>query len=782
MNRPARRWTRSAILSAWLVAAALGLILGAAAPAFAASEGWNTGWRFHRVDSGPVPDPSALPPQAWEPVGLPHIARIEPRLSHAAWQGTAFYQKTFPTARTWAGQDVYLRIEAAMNVATVSLNGQVLTHHLGGYTPFTVDLTPALKAKGDNVLLVTINNEDNPVTGPKPHKDLDFVMYAGLYRGVELIVKPPVHITDEMLADTPAGGGVFVTYPKAEADQAIIAVQTQLENATDTAQSVALTQTLARAGRTVGQARQTVTLAPHQVRSVAQQITLARPALWSPDQPNLYDLTTRATSGLGADQVENRIGVRRYQITKGQLLINGRAYSLMGVNRHQEYPYVGYALSDQANYRDALLIKQAGFDYVRLSHYPQSPAFMVAADQLGVAVLDAIPGWQYFNPDPAFRAQVLKTCADMIRRDRNHPSVLAWECSLNETGMPDDLMAAFHQTVHAEYPGDQAWSAGWELPHYDIYLQARQHRLGHEAVIDKPLIVSEYGDWEYYAQNAGFNQTAWSDLKPEARTSRQLLSDGEARLRQQVANIAEAHNDDLGTPAIADGYWVMFDYNRGYADDLESSGVMSLERRPKFAFDFFRSQRDASQASPVWGGGPMVFIASYWDPASSPKIAVYSNADEVELFLNGASLGRHKPDRTAASSRLKHPPFSFDAPAFTPGTLTAKAYIDGRPVASDTVRTPGVPARLKVWLDDLGVKPVADDLVFARAQLIDADGVPLHTSGAPVGFTAAGGYQIVGADIATTEAGVASVLIKVTDPGHGRLQAESAGVAAGTAR
>jgi len=529
---------------------------------------------------------------------------------------------------------------------------------------------------------------------------------------------------------------------------------------------VTLTQTLTRGGQPAGQASSKVTLAAGQVLTVAQQITLAKPALWSPDAPNLYDLTTRSVGAAGVDEVRTTLGVRRYAIARGVLQINGKPYTLMGVNRHQEYPYVGYALSDQANERDAILIKQAGFDYVRLSHYPQSPAFMAAADRLGIAVLDSIPGWQFYNPDPAFHAQVVKTCADMIRRDRNHPSVLAWECSLNETDMPDDLIQALHDTVHAEYPGDQAWAAGWKPQIYDIYLQARQHRLGHPGPEpDKPLIVSEYGDWEYYAQNAGFHQTAWADLKPDARTSRQLLEGGEARLQQQVNNIAESHDDDLGTGAIADGYWVMFDYNRGYAPDLESSGVMSLERLPKFAFDFFRSQRPADQSSPLWGGGPMVFLASYWDAASSPIVHVYSNADEVELTLNGKSLGRRKPDVTPATSRLAHPPFSFDTGGFAPGTLVAHAYIAGHEVASDTVTTPGAPVGVKVWLDDLGVKSQPGDLVFARAQLVDAAGVVVHASGQPVAFTTSGGYAIVGPATTPTTGGIASVLVQVDGVG-----------------
>jgi beta-galactosidase len=386
---------------------------------------------------------------------------------------------------------------------------------------------------------------------------------------------------------------------------------------------------------------------------------------------------------------------------------------------------------------------------------------MGAADKLGLVLLDSILGWQFYNPDQRFRSQVLQTCRDMIRRDRNHPSVIAWECSLNETAMPKEFVRELSRAVHEEYPGDQAWSAGWQNDGFDIYLQARQHRLQHYTPPDRPYIVSEYGDWEYYAQNAGFNQAAWANLNPEERTSRQSLGAGEARLLQQALNIQEAHNDNFRTPAFADGYWDMFDYNRGYAPDLETSGVMSLERVPKFSYFFFRSQRDAGEKSALYGSGPMVKIASFWTRKSNPKIRVFSNADEVELLLNGRSLGRKQPARDRMADRLAHPPFEFDAGKFEPGMLEARAYIGGRLVASDRVATPGQPARMTVALDDEGVPATAGDLIFARAFLIDPAGTTIQSFNGTAQFEASGDFAIVGDADVPIEAGVGSALVRV---------------------
>lgn len=763
-----------------LVAALFGLLMAAASPALAAEVPFNSGWQFHRIDNCTAPD--APPAKAsWSTVTLPHTTRIEPRIVNDQWQGIAFYRKRFEAPAAWRGKTVLLRFEAAMNVASVSVNGRAVTRHLGGYLPFTIDLTPHLRLGRSNELVVRLDNRDNPITGPKPLRDLDFNMYGGLYRGVRLFVKPPVHLSDEMLENKVAGGGLFVTYPEASNERASVAVSADVRNASASPVTATVVHSLFDGSSEVARAAGTVRIGPGETARNAQQLTVLQPRLWSPRSPNLYRLmTTISTPDTQDDTTETRIGIRRIGFDGNRFVINGEQTFLRGVNRHQEYPYVGYAISPQADYRDAKLIKEAGFDYVRLSHYPHSPAFMAAADELGLVLLDALPGWQFYNPDPQFRAQVLQTCRDMIRRDRNHPSVLAWECSLNESAMPAEFVAQLNQAVHEEYPGDQAWSAGWLAERFNIYLQARQHRLKHYETPDRPYIVSEYGDWEYYAENAGLNQAAWADLKDEERTSRQALGVGEKRLLQQATNIQEAHNDNFSTLAFADGYWVMFDYNRGYADDLETSGIMSLERLPKFSYFFFRSQRDPEEVSPLFQSGPMVKIASYWDAQSSSALRVFSNAEEVELLLNGRSLGRKRPDRGRNSDKLAHPPFLFEASGFEPGTLEARAFIGGRQIAIDRVETPETPHHLDVTLDSRGVSLVPGDLVFARAYVRDRNGRMVPTHNGTARFSASDDFEIVGSADVPVEAGVASALIRVKAAApRGSIEASSSGLEGG---
>ncbi len=723
---------------------------------------FNNDWQFIlSADSAEVFD--AQNTLAWEKVSLPHTARLEPLIVNDQWQGICWYRKDFVLPENVKGKNLFLRFEGAMNVAEVWVNGVKKIIHLGGYLPFMVDFTKEAKAGKHNQVIVKLDNRDNPITGPKPLKQLDFNMYGGLYRDVFLVIENDVFITNPII-ENKKDAGIFVTYPVVTPEKAVVHVETHVKNTGDGNGEIVVKNEI------LGVCNET-----------EADIEIANPKLWSPKSPNLYHLVTNVyVDGELADTDTTRIGIRRFEITKDRFAINGEEMFLRGVNRHQEYPYIGYALSNNAQYRDARIIKEAGFDYVRLSHYPHSTAFMDACDELGLVVLDAIPGWQYFSDDPAFQDQAIQTCRDMVRRDRNHACVLAWEVSLNESWMPEAFIDRAVAAAREEFPGDQCFTAGWQKYGYDIYLQARQHRLEHYEDPGKPYIVSEYGDWEYYAMNAGLNQHEWSGLKQEERSSRQFLGSGEKRLLQQAANIQEAHNDNFSTPAFADGYWVMFDYNRGYTDDLEASGIMSIFRQPKFSNDFFRSQRNADETSSNYSSGPMVSTASYWDQNSDPLIKVFSNCDEVELSLNGEIISRQKPDTGRTSNNLAHPPFTFNLKKFTSGKLVATGIIEGKPIVTDTVITPGQPAALRVWVDEKGQPAQAgvNDVLFVYAEVVDQNGNPVPVNDITVQFSCTGDAEILNpGSVGLSEAGIAGALIKIGDvPGEIEINAESSGL------
>jgi beta-galactosidase len=738
-------------------------------PAVSAHVDFNPGWRFLLGDAAGA-EGGSFDDRAWSAATLPHTARIEALVTGAPgsdtyqWQGICWYRRRFSVSRESAGRRILLKFDGAMNVADVWLNGDHLGQHMGGWLPFGFDISSKVTMGSENLLAVRLDNRDNPMTGPKPLAQLDFNLYHGIYRNVHLVIKNALHITDPILADRPASGGVFVTYPEVSADAATVRVQAHVRNAGASTRGFLVHVLLVDAdGRVAAESfSDPIRLGSGEDQDVVQNLRVYAPALWSPPSPALYTLHTEVVEhGVVVDAEVTRIGFRHIGISADGFRINGERMFLRGTNRHQEYPYVGYALSDAAQYRDAKKIKDAGFDYIRLSHYAHAPAFMDACDELGIVVMNCIPGWQFFNrTDPEFTAIQYDNCRRLVRRDRNHPCVILWEVSLNETDMPAEFVRTTHAIAHAEYPGDQCYTCGWTHG-YDVFLQARQHG-GCKDVTDRPCVVSEYGDWEYYAQNAGLQQEAWANLAPDQANSRQLRWHGEAALLQQATNFQEAHNDNRKTTAFADGLWVMYDYNRGYAPDIESSGCMDIVRLPKFSHAFYQSQRSPAEALRAATSGPMVFIASYWTPTSSTSVRVFSNCEEVVLSLDGALVERRQPDTDRISTNLAHPPFTFRLERFQSGTLEAVGYIGGHAVTRHAVRTPGSVARLDLRLDESG-RPFATDgkdVGFLWATLRDANGTIVRDVWENVFFGATGDVTLVGANPFSSDAGIASILVQ----------------------
>ena len=732
-------------------------------------ETFNYDWRFIRTD---VPQAQApgFDDRAWDSVTLPHTVRVEALgvgKNSPQWQGICWYRKTFALPATARGKLVFLKFDGAMNAAEIWVNGQSAGKFQGGYLPYVMDISKCAQPGGTNVVAVRLDNRDNPDTGPKPLADLDFNLYGGLYRDAHLLIKDPLHITDAILADKVAGGGIFVSFPSVSQAAATVRVQTHAENDGNQPRFFCVKTTLFDAkGKIIATTESdSETLAAGADEEFIQKIQVRQPKLWSPNSPYLYRVQSELMEkNQPVDVEQTRVGIRRIEVSKDGFCINGEKLFLRGCNRHQEYPYIGNALSDAAQYRDALAIKESGFDYIRLSHYPQSPAFLDACDELGIVVMDSILGWQYFNPDPAFARQKYQECRQLVRRDRNHPCVILWEVSLNETDMPQSYIGLANAIVHEEYPGDQCFTAGWRRG-FDVFMQARQHG-GCIGITNQPCLVSEYGDWEYYAENAGLDQASWRNLQPAERSSRQLRGDGEVRLLQQAMNFQEAHNDNLKTTAFADAVWAMFDYHRGYAPDLESSGVMDLFRLPKFSYWFFRSQRDANEMVAGERIGPVVFIANDWTPQSPLDVRVFSNCEAAALFLNGKLIERRRPDVSRITTNLKHPPFTFKLDRFEPGELKAVGYIGGRQAATCERLTPAETTALTLEFDAHGKQFAADsrDVVFCHVSLKDQAGTLVPTANLPVFFGVTGRARLIGDNPVLGEAGIASIILESDNP------------------
>lgn len=738
---------------------------------------FNDNWQFVREPE--VTDFDIFASQKshlnWEDISLPHTAHIEPLvISGQQWQGDCVYRKFFTPLASLNDKHIALKFEGAMHVAEVFLNGEKLKTHKGGYLPFHIDLSSHLKFGEENVLVVKLNNENNPEVPPgKPIKNLDFNWYSGLYRNVWLLVKDKLHVSDPIGAERVGGGGVFTHYSDVSDEKATVHVQVDVNNFGENKAHAAIDLALISPdGETVANNQsEPVVVDPGNNHIYNLSMEVQNPKLWSPDHPNLYTLETRVTeNGNETDRLEETIGIRTFNWTPTGFELNGEPLFLRGTNRHQEYPYIGYALSDNANYRDAYKIKEAGFNFVRLAHYPHSPSFMKACDELGLLTMDAIPGWQFFGNEK-FQENAIKDVRKMVRRDRNHPSVAIWEASLNESGMTGDFMERAHQAVYEEYPQGDVYTCGWIDEVYDVFIPARQHgdppHYWNNYDKNKPYFIAEYGDWEYYAQNAGFNQDAFEDLSEEKRNSRQLRGDGQKRLAQQALNYQEAHNSNLQGKASGDANWLFFDYNRGYAPNIEASGIMDIFRLPKFAYYFYKSQADIKPGVSEEFYAPFIKIANFYNDPSFPNVKVYSNCEEVELKVNGRTIERRGPDKGRNSTHLPHPPFTFILDSFEPGELTATGYVNGEEVAQTTRKTPGKATSLKVWVDECG-KPLEkgqNDVVFLYAAVVDKNGTTLPLANHRVHFEVNGNAEIIGTNPINAEAGIATVLLKAGDKG-----------------
>jgi beta-galactosidase len=722
-------------------------------------------WRFRRLaaDGGPGP---------WVAVELPHSPFVADLDGRDHWFGLCEYSRPVRLPAGAPAGRCALHLGAAMHTAVVAVDGVECGRHEGGYLPFETDLTDVLSDGAGHSLTVRLDNRDNPDIPPgKPWAELDFNWYGGLYRDAVLRCYPPLHITDPLAAAEVAGGGVFVRTLAADGEQARLLVRTHVRNAGSQAQEYQIALELRHAGERVArQVSPRAVLAPAAGKHTELELVLEHPRLWSPSSPALHDLHVgvRAPDGAMLDERVVRCGVRRIGFSRpGGFTINGRRLRLRGTNRHQEFPRVGYALPAAGQRRDARLIKEAGFDYVRCSHYPPAPEFLDACDEFGIVVMDAIPGWQFIGGEK-FRAACERNARELVRRDRNHASVVLWELSLNETPMDEAFMTRMHAIGHAEMPGDQMFTCGW-LDRFDVFIHSRQHgRIHTWRNGGKALVVAEYGDWEFYAANEGFDQVTGAGVLPREQNSRKRRADGELGLRRQTENFRIALNDTLACSAVLDGQWAMFDYARGYDPVRAACGVSDLFRLPKFAWHFYRSQRDATEdGGAAWTGGAVVFIASHWLPGSALTVPVFTNCEEIELRLNGAALGRRRPASTDDSRHLPHPPVEFVLPRYEAGVLEATGFIDGRALTSHRVVTPGAPAGLQLEFADQKVRTRVGepDVICVHARVVDHAGVLCVENTAPVSFAAVGDVELLGESHVTAEAGIATVVVRIQAAG-----------------
>lgn len=771
----------------------------------------NTDWCFFRGEAKGG-ESRAFDDSGWMPVSLPHCMQLEKKHcgGDIIYDGVGWYRRYFTLSPDYKDKNIGISFEGVMTACQVYLNGELITIHHGGYIGFMADITGRVDFGGNNVLALRVSAEYDSLTPPgKPQGKLDFYYYSGIYRDVKMVISDKVYVTDPLQENEVAGGGVFITYPEVTKEKARLHVKTHIRNKYGTIREGQLRTRLIDADRKEVVSRQV----PFSVKGntagyVEQDLEVLHPALWHPYAPYLYELQTEVRIGDKiVDKVSRKIGIRsiRYTTEEG-FFINGEKLYLRGANRHQAFPYVGDAASNSMQEREVIRMKKGGFNAVRAAHYPHDPAFLEACDKYGLLVVECIPGWQYFNPDTAFIERVYQNGRAMIRRDRNHPSVILWETALNETRYPARVAKKLYEIAHEEYPGDQMYTAGDYFGHtdlvdyYDVFYKqvARFPKDGNvmsnyteDQVIVKPLLTREWGDGAGEKPRVALTENEAEQVK-QCRTRYEQL-EGRGYFDWCMLDA----NERMGGHFL----WSYNDYTRGSQETTMYCGVVDVNRAPKFGYYMMQSMRDKNIRQAGLYEGPMVFIAScnaLSDGKERPEgISVFSNCDEVKLYRNHRLVGMQtRAERAAIYPNIVKkggsPDYFFPLDRYEAGELKAVGRIDGKAVATHTVRTPGKPHHLEVFFQSDSIQPVADgsDMIPVYVKVCDAHGTLVNRSTATVHISVEGegkligdGIQRIGVSNQQVEGGIGFAFVRTgKTPGEIEVRAESEGLLSGKAR
>lgn len=753
---------------------------------------FNPGWRFYKGSVKGAENP-AFDDSNWELANVPHGLEIQMENASGMrnYQGEAWYRKSFATPAGAKDQQLVLYFEAVMGKATVWVNGQKVAQHFGGYLPFSAEISSLLYADGkENVVAVLADNSDDDTYPPgKPQDALDFTYLGGIYRDVYLIQTNKLHVSFTEESATKAGGGVFVATKDVNGSSANLEVRTELTNKNAAAEKVLVITTLEDVdGNAVEKTEKQVKLAGGASHQLIQQLNPKQVRLWHPDNPNLYFIKTEIIQNDKLlDSYRTRFGIRLFEMRGADGFFVNKQFigqKLSGVNRHQDYVYVGNALPNSGQWRDAKLLREGGSNIVRAAHYPLDPAFMDACDELGLLVTVATPGWQFFNAkNPVFEARVADDVKNMVRRDRNRPAVLLWETALNET---DDqtisMMKELHRITHEEFPFPGAFTVGdvdkAKLAGFDFYYHGAMEE-------EKCSFTREYGDGgeveNFYSQNA------------MTRVKREW---GE----QAMLNQANVRAKDLGgiynTPPkrIGAAFWCGIDHQRGYHPDPFWGGLLDVYRMPRYSYYLFKSQYDANFKLKGIETGPMVFITHELTQASGADVTIYSNCDEVRLTWLGKVVATLKADKSMPD--VPHAPFVFKN-VFNYHEISSKwrnksnkvemiaeGLIDGKVVCKKekkyAERTTGI--KLEIDSVDIGLMADGADFVPIRATIIDNKGIPKVLAAEEIHFEISGGGEIVGGHMPginpmKTQFGTATILVRAgVKAGTIKIKATAAGL------
>lgn len=751
----------------------------------------DNGWLFGGKLQPGATDP-AFSEIGFTAVNLPHT--VTPLSWHnwdpASWQDAWIYRRHFSIPTELRDLRLFLHFDRVMTVATPVVNGQNLDPHLGGFLPFDREIT-SLVQPNSNVLALAVDSRwlNVPPSGaPRGPAAVDYFLPGGITGSVHLSAVPAIFLRE-----------VFARPVDVLTSDRRVFITCHIDAAGQLPASARLTATLRQGTRTVGTVSETL-----QIEKPDQEYTvvldkLAGIQLWDTDHPHLYSLdVTLACAGQPTHRYSTRIGFREARFDNDGFFLNGTRTQLFGLNRHELFPYLGFAAPARLLRRDAeILHHQFNCNIVRCSHYPQSEAFMDACDELGLMVWEELPGWQYIG-DQTWQDLAIRDVDSMIRRDRNHPSVIIWGVRINESRNDPELYRRTRELAHrldnsrptsgTMTPNSRKnWETEWaqDVFAFDDYHADLDHSVGIlDPVEGHPYLIAETVGQFNYGTGREF------DMK-----YRRAGDIGEQT--SQALHHAQAHSRTANHPRIAGAIaWCAFDYGSlvNAFNAVKCPGIADVFRFPKLGASFYLSQVLASAR-------PVIEPDFYWDfgpnTPSGPgsHAAIFSNCDRLELFVNNKPHSTVQPDR-ANYPNLAYPPFFADlkfdfssSPDQQPDAhpeLRIDGYVGNRRALTRSFSSD--PSTDRFWLhaDDSALNADGSDMTRLAFAVVDKYGTPrafatgtvalqIHGPGVIVGdnpFTLdeSGG---VGAVFIRTMAGrTGTIHIEAWHPKHGKLTTE----------
>ncbi|MFC5449980.1 discoidin domain-containing protein [Paenibacillus aestuarii] len=710
-------------------------------------QSFDSSWKFNRGNAVGA-EAADFDDSSWRTLDLPHDWSIEQDFNKdsaagrdAAFLdgGTGWYRKSFTMPSEAAGKKVTITFDGVYMDSTVYINGHVLGNRPNGYISFEYDLTPYLKYNGDkNVIAVKVVNQQ-----PSSR----WYSGSGIYRHVWLSITDQVHVGQ---------WGTSITTPQVSDASADVNVKTTVMNETSASKQVTLTTTIRDdQGVSKGVLESQATIAANGKNEYDQTLTVGNPKLWSVEKPVLYtaDTEVKVDGGI-VDTYHTSFGIRTLKFDSNQgFFLNGQHVKLQGVSMHHDLGALGAAVNTRAMERQLEILKGMGVNAIRTTHNPAAPELLDLYDRMGFVVLEeAFDAWK--EPKKAYDyARFFDTWAetdikDMVRRDKNHPSIIAWSLGneIPDTYKPDALATALNlknwvKEIDPTRPTTMA------IPSLD---DSNTQKVAD--ILD--LVGYNYSEHLYDSQHAAHPN--WKIFGSETASAVRSRGVYHLPIDQNVLTHPDFQTSSYDNSVVPwgrsarDSYlldanrdfvagqfiWTGFDYlgepTPYYVWPAKSSyfGIVDTAGFPKDIYYFYQSR---------WTSKPMVHLLPHWNWKSGDTVPViaYSNADSVELFLNGQSLGV----KTFVPGDLQ---LEWDVP-FTPGTLKAVAKKNGVEVASDEVKTADEPARVVLKPDRTVIKADGKDLVFIEADVVDANGLLVPNADNLINFNVTGG-TIVGVD------------------------------------